>query len=200
MQIAHLFQLNCQIQSVFCLCGSCRIGKDRHRQQAAGKANKGENAAAENDWVELGCFKGESFSSLWLLGDAGALLLPWGICRNCAPVKWRWGLRRTCLDWLGLWVTHFHIPGTFMPPVHLSHLPITLDKWWVPSVQLSEDTGYERKVMLVRMEWKDGERSLVNHLNHTLTLQWVAYSTIPFLGMVLRMFLCFMDKYFFSKL
>ena len=62
------------------------LGKDRHRQQEAGKANKGETAAAENDWVELGYFKGEPFSSLGLLGDAGALLLPWGICRNCVEM------------------------------------------------------------------------------------------------------------------
>lgn len=85
MQIIHLFLLNCQIQSLFYVVAAA-IGKDRHRQQAAGKANKGETAAAENDWVELGYFKGEPCSSLGLLGDAGALLLPWGVCRNCVEM------------------------------------------------------------------------------------------------------------------
>lgn len=116
--------------TLFCLHGSCRIGKDRHRQQAAGKANKGETAAAENDWVELGYFKGELFSSLWLLGDAGALLLPWGICRNCTgEVKLRPEKNLSRLAW---------IVGNKLPcPRHLyascASVPPASTPWYVMS-------------------------------------------------------------------
>lgn len=50
------------------------IGKDRHKQQAAAKADRvlGETAASGNIWVELSYFRGDPFPSLGLFGDSGA--------------------------------------------------------------------------------------------------------------------------------
>lgn len=50
------------------------IGTDRHKQQAAAKADRvlGETAASGNIWIELNYFKGDSFLSLGLFGDSGA--------------------------------------------------------------------------------------------------------------------------------
>lgn len=50
------------------------IGTDRHKQQAAAKADRvlEEIAPSGNIWIELNYFKGDSFLSLGLFGDSGA--------------------------------------------------------------------------------------------------------------------------------
>lgn len=181
VQISHLFVLNCQVQSLCCVCGSCSTWERKAYTAGSCQCKQGlERNGSSQEWsgrVQL--FQRTSLSQLGTLWRYRSTLLfcSYGISGGTA---WAGVAKLPPEESLsrGSRVTHFHVLSTFMGCL--------LGAFSVPSASIPPGVmsvlcraawagtqGMQGEWHRRRVEgWR--KRALVNHLKYTITFQGVA--------------------------
>ena len=201
MQISHLFVLNCQVQPLCCVCGSCRTWKRKAYTAGSCQHKQGleRNCSSQERLGGVQLFQRRSLSQLGTLWRCRSTL-PFCSCGISGGTVWADVAKMLPEESLsrGLWVKGNTVPC----PEHLRGLPLGAllnpicqhpsrsDECTLPSC-LSWDAGHARRVTQEengRMEKESSGKSFKTHYHSSVSS--LIHCLLSWLVLYCRCFIC----------